>query len=1020
MKHSNDTSKYRLFEHIHDVDISEQDILDYDPEVLDKLLIDHTMSAKLRRETKDATRVVNIFWATSDYDGAITDESGKVIEQGYRYDDEILPASITGRNARIVRPRVLKEKQAQIDRTKDKAEVFTPSWVCNAQNNLIDEAWFGRRDVFNHEITREDGTHTWEPTLEPIAFPETGSKSWKKYISDNRLEITCGEAPYLVSRYDTTTGEPIPIGRRIGLLDRKLRVVNEHVEDDDFASWYRLAEKALKHTYGYEWQGDFYSLTRDVDQGKKILVFFVSMQYLRLSQFVGGKEKHFDPLKKAIMEYDWDFVMADEAHEGIEAEAGVRVMAKLKKANTRILSLSGTPFNLLDKYDESEIYTWDYVMEQRAKLDWDEHHFGDPNPYADLPRMQILTFTLDKMLRDQAIKNKEDFRFHEFFRVWTEDDKARLQTLIDGETNVLKRAELQAQLDEVHVDRFVHEAAIKRFLDKLVEQSDTSLYPFSTDEFRDHFRFTKDTFNILKDCFDLSIFTGAAKRIRQMVKEADSLNTEDRIAKIATIFSYFHNPDKETVLTPWRVVNMQLSDTLGGWCFFNEEFDAPNTEENQYGEPEQKPRFVDRGEVTRDVFSDYNARILEINSKTGLYPLYMAYSVFKQVKEPVYRRIHLTGERGQSKDTEQYYHQAGDDLEIWKDVLQDNIFVVCRTPMAVSITKRTLAGFRSDVRKHMNIRCYEHEVEVNDLIAANIIKRTDEAVTQEGKVYRFNGKTALPCGLIDVLRAKPSLFTDEVVRGHDYWHVYAQIPTDKEKEDLNNMKFSAIVGNPPYQIMDGGNKNSATPVYNLFVDVAKNLKPTYISMIMPSRWCVSGRGLDEFRKNMFADNHLENLFDYPDGSVVFPGIRIGGGVCYFLWNIRHNSNLLNVSNIQAGRHMSTEERPALEFGLDFLIRDNYVRNIVRKVNLLNEPKMSTHALTQKPFGFRTNYTDFTLMGEVKLYNKKDKSGIGYVSRESVSKCPNRFKKLSNIILGPTPFCPPGTGEARRGCTAHAR
>lgn len=882
MKHSNDTSKYRLFEHIHDVDISEQDILDYDPEVLDKLLIDHTMSAKLRRETKDATRVVNIFWATSDYDGAITDESGKVIEQGYRYDDEILPASITQRNARIVRPRVLKEKQAQIDRTKDKAEVFTPSWVCNAQNNLIDEAWFGSRDVFNHEITREDGTHTWEPTLEPIAFPETGSKSWKKYISDNRLEITCGEAPYLVSRYDTTTGEPIPIGRRIGLLDRKLRVVNEHVEDDDFASWYRLAEKALKHTYGYEWQGDFYSLTRDVDQGKKILVFFVSMQYLRLSQFVGGKEKHFDPLKKAIMEYDWDFVMVDEAHEGIEAEAGVRVMAKLKKANTRILSLSGTPFNLLDKYDESEIYTWDYVMEQRAKLDWDEHHFGDPNPYADLPRMQILTFTLDKMLRDQAIKNKEDFRFHEFFRVWTEDDKARLQTLIDGETNVLKRAELQAQLDEVHVDRFVHEAAIKRFLDKLVEQSDTSLYPFSTDEFRDHFRFTKDTFNILKDCFDRSIFTGAAKRIRQMVKEADSLNTEDRIAKIATIFSYFHNPDKETVLTPWRVVNMQLSDTLGGWCFFNEEFDAPNTEENQYGEPEQKPRFVDRGEVTRDVFSDYNARILEINSKTGLYPLYMAYSVFKQVKEPVYRRIHLTGERGQSKDAEQYYHQAGDDLEIWKDVLQDNIFVVCRTPMAVSITKRTLAGFRSDMRKHMNIRCYEHEVEVNDLIAANIIKRTDEAVTQEGKVYRFNGKTALPCGLIDVLRAKPSLFTDEVVRGHDYWHVYAQIPTDKEKEDLNNMKFSAIVGNPPYQIMDGGNKNSATPVYNLFVDVAKNLKPTYISMIMPSRWCVSGRGLDEFRKNMFADNHLENLFDYPDGSVVFPGIRIGGGVCYFL------------------------------------------------------------------------------------------------------------------------------------------
>ena len=108
--------------------------------------------------------------------------------------------------------------------------------------------------------------------------------------------------------------------------------------------------------------GNFYSLTKDVDAGKKKLVFFVSMQYLRLSQYVGGKERNFDPLKKAIMKYDWDFVMVDEAHEGIEAAAGVRVMEKLKKENTRILSLSGTPFNLLDKYDDGEIYTWESFL----------------------------------------------------------------------------------------------------------------------------------------------------------------------------------------------------------------------------------------------------------------------------------------------------------------------------------------------------------------------------------------------------------------------------------------------------------------------------------------------------------------------------------------------------------------------------------------------------------------------------------------------------------------------------------
>lgn len=335
--------------------------------------------------------------------------------------------------------------------------------------------------------------------------------------------------------------------------------------------------------------------------------------------------------------------------------------------------------------------------------------------------------------------------------------------------------------------------------------------------------FTKQTFNILKDCFDGSIFTGAAKRIRQMVKEADNLNTEDRIAKIATIFSYFHNPDKETVLTPWRVVNMHMSDTVGGWCFWDEDFVAPYTEENQYGEnvnaarpvgvtvdENNQPHFTN--EVTKDIFGDYNARILEINSKTGLYPLYMAYSLFKGTKEPNYRKVHLTGERGKSLNAEQYYHQAGDDFEIWKDVLQDNIFVVCRTKMAVSITKRTLAGFRKDIR--MNIRCYEHDVPVTDLVSAGVLKAADEHVTKEGKTYFFNGHESLECDMINVLRAKPELFQNDIVRGNDFWHVYNSIPKS-ENEDINNMKFKAIVGNPPYQIE--GESTRKTPIYNLFM-----------------------------------------------------------------------------------------------------------------------------------------------------------------------------------------------------------
>ena len=1128
--------------------------------------------------------------------------------------------------------------------------------------------------------------------------------------------------------------------------------------------------------------GNFYTLTKAVDAGTKRLVFFVSMQYLRLSQFVGGKERNFDPLKKAIMEYNWDFVMVDEAHEGIEAAAGVRVMAKLKKEETRILSLSGTPFNLLDKYDEGEIYTWDYVMEQRAKQEWDDQHFGDPNPYADLPRMQILTFTLPKMIRDQAIENNEVFKFHEFFRVWTEEDKDYLQKQIDNETNPLKRTELQAKKAEIKVDKFIYEGAVRRFLDKLVEESATSQYPFSTDEFREHFRhtfwllpgvkeaaalyellkehevfgeendmfhivnvagdgniedkdgsalkevqdaikkyeytitlscgklttgvsvpewtavlcmkgsentpassymqtifrvqthavlngrqksdcyvfdfapdraltavaetakmavdsmgagkkqmkrkqkeeeqhleafiklcpvlsmdegemgkhfsanqifeklsnvyieravrsgyadnsiynpdqllnltpeqekalgdvhdllgsmpsgwkpekininnnglgntegavqmkyiyyltpenivpprprmsaesddngcpttddegwddkmcapsqmfpylfvsnsrladgqwsdfsqpvlwkqwtdpnkdtdeakkkreqenkekrarmsvlrgvairipllvygaeindedgeeitidnfaseeivdqaswdefmprgFTKETFNILKECFDRSIFTGAAKRIRQMVKEADNLNTEDRIAKIATIFSYFHNPDKETVLTPWRVVNMQLSDCIGGWCFFNEQFDAEYTEENQYGENIRMARFVDRGSVTKEIFGDYNARILEINSKTGLYPLYMAYSLFKTSKEPEWRRLDLTGERGKNKDAVEYEKQASDDLIIWRDVLQDNIFVICRTKMAVSITKRTLAGFRKDIR--MNVKCYEKEVEINDLINSNIIKRDGDNVTRVGNTYKLNGKTTTPCDLITVLRAKPALFHKDIVKGIDFWHVYNSIPKN-ENENINNMKFKAIVGNPPYQIMDGGTQTGAVPVYNKFVDAGRQLEPNYLSMIMPAKWYNGGRNLDEFRASMLSDRHIQRLFDYLDSSEIFNTVDVAGGICYFLWNKEYDGLCSVTTHIN--KMVSTHDRVLDEF-------DTYIRyyegvSILKKVQNKEKHFMSETASSQKPFGLRT-YARPDDFGELTLISS---GGTGPFKRENV-------------------------------------
>lgn len=146
-----------------------------------------------------------------------------------------------------IRPRVLKRIEEQQHRTRKKAEVFTPSWICNKMNNLCDAEWFGYKDVFN--IEQE---HSWSSTKPSIRFPE--EKSWKDYVNSNRLEITCGEAPYLVSRYDTTTGEMIPIRERIGILDRKLRVINENAKE--YSIWLQWVYKAFQSTYGYEYQGD--------------------------------------------------------------------------------------------------------------------------------------------------------------------------------------------------------------------------------------------------------------------------------------------------------------------------------------------------------------------------------------------------------------------------------------------------------------------------------------------------------------------------------------------------------------------------------------------------------------------------------------------------------------------------------------------------------------------------------------------------------------------------------------------
>ena len=222
-------------------DVIENNTASFNEQVLAVLLID--------RSTKK-----NIVWATDDYiDFGV----------GYSPESEITIDKISGIHSFIITPRILKEKQKQSNRTRNKAEVFTPSWICNEQNNLVDEQWFGRADVFN--IAGDKG---WKTVKTKIAFPSKPGKTWQDYIRAKRMEITCGEAPYLVSRYDKVTGKPIKVYKRIGLLDRKLRVINENV--DDASDWFLWVKKAYQSIYGYEYQGDNLLLAR-----KNLLLTFI-------------------------------------------------------------------------------------------------------------------------------------------------------------------------------------------------------------------------------------------------------------------------------------------------------------------------------------------------------------------------------------------------------------------------------------------------------------------------------------------------------------------------------------------------------------------------------------------------------------------------------------------------------------------------------------------------------------------------------------------------------------------------
>ena len=960
--------------------------------------------------------------------------------------------------------------------------------------------------------------------------------------------------------------------------------------------------------YGSKNNGDSHaSLEVRAKQGKCQYVYFASMQDLRGSELVGG---NFDK-NNEVFATAWDCIIVDEAHEGTQTELGKAVMQELTKANTKILRLSGTPFNLLDDFKEDEIYTWNYVMEQRAKASWDLTHFGDPNPYASLPTMNIYTYDLGRLLHE-FVDEDVAFNFREFFRVndngtfihekdvkaflnliskedkdscypfaneeyrnifrhtlWMlpgvkearamsallqshpvfqhfkvvnvagdgdEDEESkdalaaveeaigkdpdatrtitlscgRLTTgvsvkawtgvfMLSGSYNTAASSYMQTifrvqtpatingrvkeqcyvfdfapdrtlkviaetakisskagktsgndrkimgeflnfcpiisiegskmsqfdvpkmleQLKRVYVERVVRNGFEDKSLynDELMKLNDLELQEFDdlkkiigqtkampktnqvdinnqglTDEQYEELEdlekkskkrgkdkqplteeekkrleelkkkknnreaaisilrgisirmplliygaelsdegqditidnfaslidpqsweefmpkgVTKQKFNSIKKYYDPEIFCAAGKRIRAMARAADKLSVEERIERITDIFSTFRNPDKETVLTPWRVVNMHLGDCLGGYNFFEKGYETTLSE----------PRFIDRGEVTANVFAP-DSRILEINSKSGLYPLYMAYSIYRiRVKNSLFSVSSIE-----------------DEQRIWDKVVAENIFVICKTPMAKSITKRTLIGFR---KAKVNTRYFED--------------------------------------LINQIKNKPEHFIKQV---------------DKfitERTGIKKMKINAIVGNPPYQIMDGGAGVSAKPVYNLFIEIAKQIAPNYISMIMPSRWFAGGKGLDSFRESMLSDKRISHIFDYVNAKDCFPTASIGGGVNYILWDVNYKGNC-SITTIQ-GTQRDMEQRPLDQFSV--FIRYNSAIHIVHKCQ--SDNSFASIVNSRNPFGLSSNIRG-EKTGEIRLITS---AGISWLPKSAIDSTNHLLSKYKILM-----------------------
>ena len=471
----------------------------------------------------------------------------------------------------------------------------------------------------------------------------------------------------------------------------------------------------------------------------------------------------------------------------------------------------------------------------------------------------------------------------------TEEEKRRLEELKKKTKNreaaisILRGISIRMPLliYGAELDNEDEEITIDNFAEKIDPRSWEEFMPKGV---------SKQKFNAFKKYYDPDIFRAAGKRIRAMAKAADKLSVEERIGRITDIFSTFRNPDKETVLTPWRVVNMHLGDCLGGYCFFDKDYEHTIDE----------PRFIEHGKVTEEVFTP-DSRILEINSKSGLYPLYMAYGIY----------------RSRLKDSTISADTLKEQQAVWDKVVGENIFVVCKTPMAKSITKRTLVGFRGT----------------------------------KTNMYA-------PDDLINKIKNQPELFIKKV---HDLAG--------------DNMRFNAVVGNPPYQEVvaqkdtDNGQKRSSS-IFQYFQMISEKIGK-YTSLIYPgARWIHrSGKGLEKFGLAQMNDPHLAMLEFFPQSTDVFKDVAIADGLSIVLKDMGKREKGFIYRYSKEGKAITIHaDNP----GEDLFPLNPNDDEIVRKLDKVIKENGCLHdaVLSQKLFGIESDFVEKN-PSLVREYNEGD-------------------------------------------------